>query len=976
VTAFFERITLSPLVYDAARGEDALESLTNALRGDPNLAPAAALLAEVPKASELLAASFSCSPYLTSLALRDPSTLAECLLRDPDAHLAEARRGLAAAVAEAATAKEVMALLRRFKHRIALLAGLADLGGVWSTEATLSAMSVAADTVLEQATAFLFRKAREAGQIKPAQAGAASSASGYFVIAMGKLGALELNYSSDIDIIVFYDAERAGLAPDIEPSTFFVRLTRELVRLLQEHTADGYVFRTDLRLRPDPGATQIALSTDAGLIYYESFGQSWERAALIKARVAAGDIEAGEEFLGQLAPFIWRKYLDFAAVADIHAMKRRVHQFKGHGAIAVEGHDIKLGRGGIRDIEFFAQTQQLIAGGRHPELRTRGTIETLNRLAGGGWIAPEAARELTEAYLFLRRIENRLQMIGDQQTHILPADLPELARVAALSGFADTNAFGNALIAAFKRIEAHYGALFEKLPELPTSAPSLVVQTDEADPAALASLERLGFHNPAAAIAAIRAWQSGRYVATRSARARERLTQFLPALLDAFSHTAEPDLALATLDKVIADMPAGVQLFSLLAINPSLLRLIADIMGTAPRLARIIGRRPRLLDAVLDPGFFGTVPTPAKLKELVGNALAEASDYQDALDRARTVGREQGFLIGVRVISGTLSARQAGAAYAALAETLIEALASRVEAELVRQHGRIAGAEAAVVAMGKLGGREMTAGSDLDLIIVYDYAGEGAQSDGAKSLPGAQYYARFTQRLIAALSAETAEGSLYQVDMRLRPSGNQGPVATKLSSFIDYQNGSAWTWERLALTRARVVTGPAPLRRQINATIAEVLARPRDRASVAADVRTMRAKIADEKRGQDIWDLKQVRGGLIDLEFIAQFLQIVSAAEHPEALDQNTELALTKLSAASVLAPGDAEILVPAARLYHTLTQVLRLCLDKSFVAADAPRALKDLLARASEMPDFLTLEAMLKDTLAAVHAAFERIVV
>ena len=324
-----------------------------------------------------------------------------------------------------------------------------------------------------------------------------------------------------------------------------------------------------------------------------------------------------------------------------------------------------------------------------------------------------------------------------------------------------------------------------------------------------------------------------------------------------------------------------MQLFSLLAANPSLLRLIADIMGTAPRLARILGRRPRLLDAVLDPGFFGAVPAPAKLKELVGAALAEASDYQEALDRARIVGREQAFLIGVRVISGTLSARQAGAAYADLAETLIEALAARVEDELIRTHGRLPGGQAAVLAMGKLGGREMTAGSDLDLIIVYDYEGDGAQSDGAKSLPGSHYYTRFTQRLIAALSAETAEGSLYQVDMRLRPSGNQGPVATKLSSFISYQLGSAWTWEHLALTRARVVTGPASLRREIGTTIKEVLSRPRDRAKVAEDVRAMRAKIADDKGSADVWDLKQVRGGLIDLEFIAQFLQTRECGRAP-----------------------------------------------------------------------------------------------
>ena len=974
MTAFFERITETPLTFDQARGKNALDTLTKSLAAIPELAAAAKLLTDVAEVRQLLGATFSGSPYLASLALRDPANLAECVLRDPDQHLNEARKALATAIGEAGSAKDVMALLRRFKQRISLLVGLADLGGIWPTKTALQALSEAADTVLDQATAFLYRKARETGQVA-SSAEDSSHAPGYFVIAMGKLGAHELNYSSDIDIIVFYDADRAGLRADIEPSTFFVKLTRELVRLLQEHTPDGYVFRTDLRLRPDPGATQIALSTDAGLTYYESFGQTWERAALIKARIAAGDPEAGNDFLRQLSPFIWRKYLDYAAIADIHAMKRRVHEFKGHGAIAVEGHDIKLGRGGIRDIEFFAQTQQLIAGGRHPELRTRGTVETLEFLAMGGWIAHEAARELTEVYLFLRRIENRLQMIGDQQTHIIPAERNELDRIARLSGFADTNAFGDALVDAFRRVETHYGALFEKLPELVGSTPIMVV-ADESDPAVLASIERLGFRNPGGALAAIRAWQSGRYVATRSGRARERLTEFLPSLLEAFGRTADPDLALATFDRVIAELPAGVQLFSLLAANPSLLRLVADIVGTAPRLARIIARRPRLLDAVLDPGFFGAVPTPAQLKELVADALAQATDYQDALDRARIVGREQGFLIGVRVISGTLSASQAGAAYAGLAETLIKALACRVEAELQRQHGRMKGGQAAVVAMGKLGGLEMTAGSDLDLIIVYDYESEDGQSDGPKSLPGPLYYSRFTQRLIAALSAETAEGSLYQVDMRLRPSGSQGPVATKLSSFIEYQKASAWTWEHLALTRARAITGPESLRQTISATIKGVLTRPRDRAAVAADVRAMRVRIAEEKGSSAIWDLKQVSGGLIDLEFIAQFLQIVNPSAHPDVLDQNTEAALTKLSAAGALASGDAGVLVPAARLYHTLTQVLRLCLDKPFVAEEAPRALKDLLARASDMPDFNMLEATLKETLLAVHDAFERIVV
>jgi len=566
-------------------------------------------------------------------------------------------------------------------------------------------------------------------------------------------------------------------------------------------------------------------------------------------------------------------------------------------------------------------------------------------------------------------------MIGDQQTHILPNEPEELRRVAALSGFTDADAFADTLVAELARVETHYGALFEKLPALPEAAPSIVLPSDEGDPAALAALEKLGFRNPQQAIAAVRAWQSGRYPATRSARARERLTEFLPSLLDTFGRTAEPDHALGTFDKVMAEMPAGVQLFSLLAANPSLLRLMADIMGTAPRLASILARRPRLLDAVLDPGFFGAVPTPAKLKELVVKALARASDYQDALDRARIVGREQGFLIGVRVISGTVSASQAGAAYATLAETLIETLAARVEAELERQHGAMPEGKAVVVAMGKLGSREMTAASDLDLITVYDFAGEGVQSAGPKSLPGSHYYTRFTQRLIAALSAQTPEGSLYQVDMRLRPSGSQGPVATRLVRFIDYQRNSAWTWEHLALTRARVVSGPPELRQTIDRTISEVLRRPRDRAQVAADVRIMRDKIEEEKGTRDIWDLKHVRGGLIDIEFLAQFLQVVRAHEHPEVLEQNTVGALSKLLQGGVISLADAEVLIPAATLYHTLTQCLRLCLDKPFVPNEASRVLKDLLARASDMPDFVTLESNLRDTLSAVHTLYNRIV-
>ena len=965
-----------PPVHDAARAEQALGELDEQARAAEALLPLADMMAEDAKAQALVRAVFGASPFLTSLILREPGMLLRCLAQDPDAHLASLGEALGHSLAAAGSEADVMRLLRRYKSEVALLVALADIGGVWPVERVTAGLSDAADRVVAEALRFVLGRAAENGVYRPADAARPEADSGYFVLGMGKLGAHELNYSSDIDLIVFYDPDRARLADGKEHGPFFVRLTRDLVRLLHERTADGYVFRTDLRLRPDPGATQVALSVEAGLTYYEAFGQNWERAALIKARVIAGDREAGEAFLAQLAPFVWRKYLDFAAVADIHAMKRRVHRFKGHGEIAVAGHNVKLGRGGIREIEFFVQTQQLIAGGRQQELRERSTLVTLRQLADNGWITGDVADDLAEAYRFLRHVEHRLQMIADEQTHSLPENGEGLGRVARFCGFADAAAFAEALIARLTKVQSHYDRLFESVPAPAQGAWHLVFRGDDEDPATLAALNEMGFKDATAVFTAVRAWQSGRYSATRSERARERLLEFLPHLLEALGATAQPDLALATFDRFLAELPAGVQLFSLLRSKPGMLRLIADIMGTAPRLARVLSRQARVVDAVLDPGFFGDLPSPEDLEGLIAGEVAAGTDFQDCLDRARVTGREQAFLIGVRVLSGTITADQAGGAYARLADNLIRALQLAVEDETERLHGRMPDGRAAVLAMGKLGGREMTAASDLDLIVVYDFAAEATMSDGPKALAGGQYYARFTQRLISALSAPTAEGTIYEVDMRLRPSGHSGPVATRLESFVDYQHNKAWTWEHLALTRARVISGPETLRRDIEETIRHVLSQSRERAKVAEDVREMRAKIEKEKGTDDIWDLKQARGGLVDLEFVTQFLQIVSAHAHPHVLDQNTAAGLEKLAQASVLQAPDAEILIPAARLYNNLTQVLRLCLDRPFDPADAPAGLKALLARAAGLPDFPTLEAHLRETLGQVHAASERIVV
>ncbi len=962
-----------------------LSTAPNAQGVDPRLADLDAAVAGLPnscvladkRVRALVNGMLEGSPYLAGLVLRDPERLIRLLHVDPDAHFSALSARLETDAAGVTSYAVMMSLLRVYKTEVALLSALADLGGVWPVMTVTRVLTHTAGAALDASVRFLFRQAVAKGDwLSDAGDPAPDKSSGYIVLGMGKFGAFELNYSSDIDLIVFYDLHKARLKLGVEPQLFFVRLTRELVKLMQERTGDGYVFRTDLRLRPDAGATQVALSTEAAMHYYESFGQNWERAAMIKARPVAGDLGAGNALLQDLAPYIWRKYLDYAAIADIHAMKRQIHAYRGFGEIAVAGHNIKVGRGGIREIEFFAQTQQLIAGGRQADVRTPATLDALGRLTERSWIKPHVRDELTEAYCYLRMLEHRLQMINDEQTQELPSDDAALERFARFSGYDTVADLASALINRLSTVQKHYAVLFEDSPKLTRGGVNMVFAGEADDPGTLTALARMGFSQPSQVVATVRGWHHGRYRAVSSSAARERLTVVQPLLIEALAQTADPDSAFGSFDRFLSELPAGVQLFGLLGQNPGLLLLIAQIMGSAPRLARILSRRRRLLDAVLDPKVIGALPTRAETRSLIAAEVAAATDFQDALDRVRVVGNEQSFIIGVRVLSGGIRAAEAGGAYTQLAEELIKSSQAVVEADFATTHGHVPGGGASIVAMGKLGGREMTAASDLDLIVVYDYAADAAQSDGPKPLAVSQYYARLTQRLISALSAPTAEGRLYDVDMRLRPSGQKGPVATQLSSFVDYQTSEAWTWEHMALTRARVLTGPDDLRARVDSAIHDALTRSRDRTTIAADVRKMRTLIATEKGTDDIWDLKQVRGGLVDLEFIVQHLQLVYGSSHPHCLSTGTVAGFERLRSAGLLSDPAADILVPAARLLSDLTQILRLCFDGTFEPTTAPHGLKRLLAQVGDVPSFDKLEGMLRDTLAETAALFDQLVV
>src|SRR5882757_8968650 len=884
------------------------------------------LVIRFPLAGTCLLGIAESSPYLFDLVRADALRLIRLLESDPETYLPQLIEKTCLDVLAAAGEADVMQLLRRMKSEAALLIALCDIGAVWPVMRVTAALTDLAVASVQSALRYLLRKGAELGRITPANLHRPEDNSGLIVLAPGKMGAGGLDYSSDIDLIVFFDPAAPALAPDIEPQPFFVRVTQAMARLLQQRNGDGYVFRVDLRLRPDPASTQVAISTQSALHYYEREGRTWERAAMIKARPCAGDARAGEALVLQIAPFVWRKHLDFAALTDVHDMKRQMQTFRGQSEIAVEGHNVKIGRGGIREIEFFAQTQQLIAGGRHPQLRARPTLEALSVLASSNWITFEARDQLTAAYEFLRRVEHRLQMVADEQTHTLPDDIETVERFGHFFGYPSRAAFAKDLLGHLNVVQGHYGKLFEGDPTGDVELPAVDYSAGADDPRLLEHLATLGFKKPVMVAQTVQQWMVGDYRVFRMESTRNAFVEFVPALIVSLAHAEEPDSAVTAFDRFLQALQRGGRLISLLSQNRGLVALVALILGAAPPLGDMLARQPQIMDGLIDPRFFGAMPDQRELSARLAATLADANSYEEFLDRLRLFGQESLFLIGTRILSGTVSAQQASVAFADVAEGIVHTVHGLVTDRFAAQHGRIKGQETAIVAMGRLGSREMTASSDLDLILLYDFDSEYPDSDGDRSLQGAHYFARFTQRLISAFTTRTNYGVLYNVDMRLRPSGRAGPVASRIDSFADYQEREAWTWEHMALTRARVISASPAFRRKIEDIIRSVLTRPRDPASTVGDVADMRKAIALEKGEDDIWDLKLAAGGLVDIDFIAQYFQLAHAARKPEILSVSTLQVLDNAAKLGVLAQPDAEILRAAVRLYHDLTQILRLC--------------------------------------------------
>lgn len=955
---FENRIRAIPRVFDAAAADRLRLSLGSRFTalGD--------------RAQGLLLAVGGASPYLSRLIVKNPDEALALFALEPEAALESIIRG-ARAAGDAPLPEEAMASLRRAKAAVALLTGLAEIGGVFDSLEAAAALSDFADAAVDSSLRVALNAQAAKGFVRAGEANC-ERVSGVAVIAMGKLGARELNYSSDIDLILLFDPESEAFADADAARAVSVAAAKVMLRVMSERTAEGYVFRTDLRLRPDPGVTAAAISVRAAEAYYEAHGQNWERAAFIKARASAGDIAVGERFLENLRPYVWRKYLDYAAIEDIHSIKRQIHAAKGGDEIEFLGHDIKTGRGGIREIEFLAQTQQLILGGKEPKLRARRTLEALSRLAGIGRLDPADLSALEENYRYLRRVEHRLQMINDEQTHKIPREPEEAARLAAFLGEESRQAFETRLMSVLASTHRHFAALFEQEERLSSAAGSLIFTGVENDKTTLATLAKLGFKRPSDVSDVIRRWHTGSLRATRSPRARELLTKLGPRLLEELGKAGDPDSAFIAFDKFLAQLPAGVQVFSLFANNPHIFEDLIRIMTIAPELGRQLARRAHLVEALLENDWPRPPPSPEAMRAELAAKLGEAEDYEARLNAARRWASERRFDAAAQLVVGAMDAAGAAAHFTAIADSCIEALLPVARAETVSQMGEIAGG-LAVFGLGRLGAGAMTAASDIDLIFVYD-APDGAQSMGPRPVEATVWYPRLVRRTLAALSATTEEGALFEVDMQLRPSGGAGPAAVSLSAFEKYYAADAWTWELMALLKGRVLAGDPAVCGKVRAVMDRVLACERPRSALAGDVAGMRARLAEAKPAKTPWDVKLALGGLTDLDFIVEFLALASGPSLKSPPQPRVGLIKT-LENQGILAKDDARALLVAGGFFETIMQLSRAATGGTFDPHSSGEALKARMAAALGASNLTEAEGMLEARLNDVRRLFGTIV-
>lgn len=905
-----------------------------------------AAFAATPQGAAVLAALGGNAPYLADLACAEPETLISCLESGP---CPEAILATLDAVPPTITRSRLCVLLRQAKRQMALRIALADLSGAWTLEQVTSTLSALAVATLRATLRHLLRALHDEGAIHLPTPDDPEMGSGFVALALGKLAAGELNYSSDIDLVLLYDPDAGPYPPDSQ--SLMARLARDLTTILSARDENGYVFRVDLRLRPNPAATPPVVSLAGALAYYESQGRTWERAAFSKARPVAGDLVLGQAFLNAIKPFIWRKYLDFAAISDIHEMKRQIdahHTNKG-----LLGFDVKLGQGGIREIEFIVQTLGLIWGGHNPALRIPATLAALPVMAQAGHLDAQTAHDLAQAYRTLRKVEHRLQMVADHQTHTLPSTDAALDKFCI---FLDEPDFRRAFPRLLARVHAQFLAFFST--DEPCAADLFNPGRTGAPPDAFtARLEAMGFKDTRHIANRLRDWTSGTLPALRSPRARDLLETILPTLFAELGALPEPDKAFIQFDTMLCRQPAGVQLLSLFAHNTALLKRLAAVLGAAPALSDYLSEAPQALEGLLDPQARFAAPRP-----VLGRLLAEAEDLEQAATVTRRFVRQEEFHLSVATLEGRLNADEAGVLRSHLAAASLSRLLPFVLKAHRERLGSLPRAKLAIVALGKAGSGEMLAGSDLDLMLIYDHP--------PASIAPTHWFVRFSHSFVGTLTAQGRGGALYPVDMRLRPSGNAGPVAVSLASFNSYHAHESWTWERLALTRARVLAATPGFAPVVREAITTALCRADAPGKILADTAAMRARLAAEIKPLGPFDVRNTQGGMMEVGFIAQALQLVHGPHSRALFHPNTKAAFKALARAGHLRADEARLLIRADFLWRSLQGLNRIT-GLSEKATTPSEAMLAPLYRVCQVETYEALRQMMAATATAAHDIF-----
>lgn len=962
-------------------------------------------ISEKPVFKACLDAIFGNSPYLSHNLISNPPLAYDIFSKGPDRVVQDCIQDLQiTSRIGIETRGELMVRLRIAKSVVATAAAIADIGLNRPVLQITGWLSDLASAALQLSCCHLMRELHDQGKANLPDPDNPTLDSGLIVLGMGKLGAFELNYSSDIDLIILFQGNSTCFEAG-NHQRHYSQLARNLLTIMAKRTAEGYVFRTDLRLRPDLGTTAPAVSVDRAMRYYRTLAQTWERAAMIKARPVAGDLIAGEKFLKDNARFIWRRNLDFPALQDIQSIKRKINAHKGNSKIAVEGHNVKLGRGGIREIEFLTQTRQLIWGGQNPNLRGRSTIDMLNQLAVAGRISGSAAAQLQESYFFLRRVEHRIQMVNDLQTHSLPEDVEGVSRFSTFLGLENVERFRETLLKHMRCVESHYSNMFEN-PPADNQDIFLDFVIEEARGKTIDTLSKLGFVDSEIVYGKVSNWISGNIRATQKSRARSTLKEMVIPLIKAFASTPNPTRSFERFDGLLARLSRSINLFSAMAAEPNLLRLVAEIMGSAPLLADWISQRPSLLEGVLQSDFQQLDPSleidlepeeseiarrglvrlfyeqefrPSQMKEDLQNLIkieaGQSPDLQSLLDSQRRWVQNRKFQIGIHIFRGDMTPSQASQPLSDIAEVCLNSLMKYIKSEFQKLHGKIDGGCLAVLACGRLGSKEMTLSSDLDLIFVYSHAANAKQSDGIKSLAPTQYYAKFCRRFLNGVTAPTSEGKLYEVDMRLRPSGKSGPIACSIERFENYHHKDAWTWEHQALTRARVIYSEGNLGRRLKSIIRSVLSRPRNQKELARDIKSMRERIRNELEDPNKPKIKLRKGGILDAEFIAQFLQLLHASKYPRILKRDACSVFAETGELGLIDSTLANELNRDLMFWRDLEGIMHLSLENDQIESDAALVLQKTIG--SQVGDFVqsTILDAMKETSERIEHQYESII-